>query len=138
MIRNFLFCAISVMTLWFPMNKSLANEAPTSSNTDTVKTLSVGQTAYFNLKGETKPMEITLQRIIEDSRCPRGTQCIWDGCIIIELLIDKTLIVKLSSVQRPFLYKDFEICISSALPYPKDTTEIKTENYRIDVRVTPN
>jgi len=118
----------------FPAIESVYTLSDKSFN-DTIKLISQGQSATFHLKGEPKPIEIKFLKVIQDSRCPEGAECIWQGNIIIEVLVDKTLPFILIYGQSPVYYKNFQIRFINAFPNPKLETEIKPEDYKVSIEV---
>lgn len=96
----------------------------------------------------TSGKEIVLVRVINDSRCPEGVQCIWAGEVTIEVAAyeNKKLV---EQVQFTINYKDNdeskkwfiqhlptsdkELQRISVLPYPKDGIARKLEDYIIQL-----
>lgn len=90
--------------------------------------------------------EIVLVKVVNDSRCPEGTQCIWAGEVTIEVAAyeNKELVEQVTftlnkdtkeEVRNWFMkhlpnrkenLKEIQV-----LPYPKDGTQIQPEDYRI-------
>jgi hypothetical protein len=101
--------------------------------------LAIGQIA--ELKGE----QITLQfeGIQEDSRCPKGATCIWQGRVssILQIsdngLSSKIVLTEpgLSDQYGKSTYKQYEFT-SHVQPYPELGKKILSEDYRLFLTVT--
>ena len=99
----------------------------------------------MNTKLETpKGKEIIFVKLITDSRCPEGTQCIWAGEVTFEVaayengkVVAKkqfTLNAKnqdeITSWFKNYLPENEKILKEVAiLPYPKDGVSVKAEDY---------
>ena len=46
---------------------------------------SPGQKAVINSSG----LEITFNRVLEDSRCPKGVECVWEGNGRVEISVNR-------------------------------------------------
>ena len=96
--------------------------------------LATGQTA--GLTGE--PLTIQFVDIQEDSQCPRGAYCIWQGRVSAVLQVsdgsDSTKIVLtepgLSDQYGQIIYKKYEFT-SHVQPYPELGNKISREDYRV-------
>ncbi len=94
--------------------------------------LSVGQ----NIKVGT--LSITLDSIVEDSRCPSDVQCIWAGQVVVKLSLlngMKSELVKSSLNQDPYLFDNYSIKIVSVEPIPKSGEAISAGEYKVTVHV---
>ena len=97
-------------------------------------TLSIGQTA--GLTGE--PLTIQFVEIQDDSRCPKGAMCIWQGRVSAVLQVsdvsDSIRIVLtepgLSDQYGRGTYKKYEFT-SHVQPYPELGKQIAIDDYRI-------
>ena len=96
--------------------------------------LSVGQTV--GISGEN--LKITFDEVLQDSRCPAGAECIWEGvatCQIHIVLDDITYNIELA---QPGLsdeyvseaYKGYHFSFKVE-PYPELDKEIATSEYRL-------
>ena len=103
--------------------------------------LSIGQKAAIT--GET--IEITFLKVLEDSRCPRGAQCIWEGRAIslVSVVSNNTTEIQLAEggltdhTNRQ-TFRDYQIDFH-LLPYPEVGTEITADQYRLQLTVSkPN
>jgi len=91
--------------------------------------------------------EIVLIKVISDSRCPEGVQCVWAGEVTIEVAAyeNKKLIEQKTFAigQNPEALEEVKSWFSkhsvsnqelkevSVLPYPKEGVQVKTEEYKI-------
>lgn len=90
--------------------------------------------------------EIVLVKVLEDSRCPEGVQCVWAGEVTVEVaayenkkLVDQSQftfnlkneqeIIKWFGTHLP--EKQQELKSVSVVPYPKEGVEIKPQDYKI-------
>ena len=93
--------------------------------------LSVGQTA--TVKGEN--LNITLDGVPEDSRCPEGVECIWTGDATVDLSLLKgnqsgslKLHTHIDPKQGEFL--DYTVRLVDLKPLPSVNKPIPQEQYR--------
>jgi len=94
--------------------------------------LSVGQT------GKLGDLNITLNKIVQDSRCPTDVQCIWAGLVETEVTIGgftKLETIKISSGKTPVLFDGYHISISSVTPSAKSGEKISTDEYKVTFHV---
>jgi hypothetical protein len=96
--------------------------------------LAIGQTAEL----QEEQLTINFEGIQEDSRCPRGATCIWQGRVSCVLQVsdssDSTKIVLtepgLSDQYGRSTYKKY-VFTSRVQPYPELGKKILTEDYRV-------
>ena len=96
--------------------------------------LAIGQTVEL----QEEQLTIKFEGIQEDSRCPRGATCIWQGRVSYVLQIsdssDSTKIVLtepgLSDQYGKIIYKKYEFT-SHVQPYPELGKKISSEEYRV-------
>jgi len=100
--------------------------------------LHIGQSA--NLKGE--ELQIKFLDVVEDSRCPRGVTCIWEGRI--SCLVEITYRESIHNVvltepgltnfpsEKPFQQYTFTYHIE---PYPEAGTDIAKEEYQLELKI---
>lgn len=96
-----------------------------------------------------KGKEIVLVQVINDSRCPEGTQCIWAGEVSIEVaayenkkLVEQvTLTLNRSTIDevRTWFSKHLPIVKEplkgiDVLPHPKEGVSIQPEDYKIALK----
>jgi hypothetical protein len=104
--------------------------------------LAIGQTAEL----QEEQLTIKFEGIQEDSRCPRGATCIWQGRVSCVLQVsdssDSTKIVLtepgLSDQYGKIIYKKYEFT-SHVQPYPELGKKISSEEYRVllTIKKTP-
>lgn len=94
------------------------------------------------LKGEDLIMRFL--SVLEDSRCPKGEQCITGGKGRIELRLKKlqkepsTLELNTSSESQEATYEGYEVKIVALDPYPKMGGNIKPADYILTLVVRKN
>ena len=97
-------------------------------------------------QGATTPINHTslrLVQVLQDSRCPKGADCIWAGNAKVEVEIinqkgDKiTKQVTLNGVQAPAVYTEegLEIFIRGLAPYPTTGSKINPSDYYLRVEI---
>jgi hypothetical protein len=109
---------------------SQVKQSPEPATNDVV--LSVGQNVKVGTLG------ITLDSIVEDSRCPSDVQCVWAGRVGVKLSLlngTKSESVNLSPNQDAYLFDNYSIKIVSVDPVPKSGKEISVGEYRVTVSV---
>ena len=103
-------------------------------------TMKVGEDVVF--KGE--DLEIRFLSVVEDSRCPKGEQCITEGKAKIELQLKRsqkqpvTMELNTSSGTQKANYDGYEVKIIGLEPYPKMGGSIKPADYVLTVLVSKN
>ena len=100
--------------------------------------LAIGQTGLFFTPNDSIPIKIKLERVVSDSRCPEGANCIWAGLISAEIIVDdKNNFTTPSSVPQnnPLIYKNKIIKIIGATPYPKVNSTINQRDYKLEFSV---
>jgi hypothetical protein len=110
------------------------SEARIKASIDTEFSFAIGQTA--ELQGE--QITILFEGIQDDSRCPKGATCIWQGRVSSILRInDNGLTSKLvltepglSDQNGKNIYKQYEFT-SHVQPYPELGKKISSEDYRL-------
>jgi hypothetical protein len=100
--------------------------------------LSVGESVL--IRGEN--LEITFLKVVEDSRCPTGVQCIWEGRArsLVSFVSNNKTEVELTEpglTDSPYQYtfRDYWI-IFHLLPYPEAGKEITADQYRLLMSVS--
>lgn len=96
--------------------------------------LYIGQSV--KIKGE--KLEIKFAEVVEDSRCPTGATCIWEGRVSITLEItDDGAPYRMALVQPGLFdeyvsetYKEYQF-IFKVTPYPEVDKEIADAEYRL-------
>ncbi len=95
--------------------------------------------------------EIVLVKVIDDSRCPEGTQCIWAGEVTVEvaayedkkLIEQRTFTLNFNKDNMDTVKHWFEKNISTekttikeinVVPYPKEGVPIQPEDYKIALK----
>lgn len=130
-----------ILMLVFACLIACENEATTEPIPDKfgeLMTLKTGETVEVN--GET--LTLTFDKIVEDSRCPNGTDCFWEGQAEVGLLINETTeILVILRASKEDLAKDtldnLVVTLLDVRPYPdvKDELPIPLEDYVIDIQV---
>jgi hypothetical protein len=92
-------------------------------------------------KGKVNGIEITLDSIVQDSRCPLDVQCIWAGQIVAKVKIlslgdtHKLETAEISS-EKSYVFNGYNISISSVTPPKNSKKEIKSGDYLLTFNVS--
>jgi hypothetical protein len=101
--------------------------------------LYMGETA--DMEGE--ELQIRFLDVVEDSRCPTGVTCVWEGRV--SCMVEITYLESLHRValtqpgltswpaEKPFLRYQIEFRVE---PYPEAGKEIEKDEYQLVLRVT--
>lgn len=106
---------------------------PVSVNLGEEFSISPGQKAEISDSG----LEITFNKVLEDSRCPKGVECVWEGNGRVEISVNRqgyeTEIKELNTTLESGQTETgkFRIRLLELLPYPEKDIEISSESYRI-------
>jgi hypothetical protein len=82
-------------------------------------------------------IEITFLKVLEDGRCPKGAECVWEGNGKVQILIkhngSASEIKDLNTALEPQRVSagDFVIKLLDMQPYPEVGDTINPEKYRI-------
>ena len=96
-----------------------------------------GQKAEIRESG----LEITFNKVIEDSRCPKGVECVWAGNGKVEISIhfpgEDPRIMEINTNLEPkeVMAGKYRIRILELQPYPEKDQQIPPEDYRIKLIV---
>ncbi len=107
--------------------------------------LACGKTAYNANLGESskvkvddvldykeEKLEVKLVSITEDSRCPKGSNCIWEGQVVINLNVsDQSVLV---NTQKPVDTLGYTFSILSVTP-TKTNDVIDQKDYTIELLI---
>ena len=110
-----------------------------------VKTVDLGTefelapSAKAAIKGSS--MEMQFVAITEDSRCPRGTTCVWAGQVKVKLAVS----VNKQAASNPEILEGetaavdaYQVKVIRVLPYPAADAPIAPADYRVTLTVTKN
>lgn len=96
-----------------------------------------GQKAEIRESG----LDITFNRVIEDSRCPKGVECVWAGNGKVEISInfprEESGIKEINTNLEPkeIMAGKYKIRLLELQPYPEKNQQIPPEKYRIKLIV---
>jgi len=113
--------------------------SPSTYNLGQKITLSPGGSANI----ESEKVTFTFDKVLNDSRCPDGAMCIWQGQVQVLVTIDtdgsKEQITLtqggLSSEPASQIYGQYRLEFNIT-PYPKVNETIKDSDYRLELTVT--
>ncbi len=96
------------------------------------------------VENKTDHINVCLDSLIEDSRCPLGVVCIWQGTAIAKFSVtvnDHQQPVTLSTFKLPGLPSDtilmgYKIEFVDLLPYPESNKSHDISEYRAELKIT--
>lgn len=88
-------------------------------------------------------LKIMFDKITEESRCPEGTTCVWEGQTKVQLTVKSKGSAQQVEITRKGKQKenviekvgDYTIYLMAVNPYPKSSEKIKQEDYKISLIV---
>ncbi len=87
-------------------------------------------------------IKIKFVRVIEDSRCPEGVNCIWAGVARIRVQLRKAdksvkeFELNTNQTNKTITFDGHEIKLAALTPYPKSGTAIKAASYSATLTIT--
>jgi hypothetical protein len=116
-------------------------------DTETSITASLGQAFDIKVGQETtifsQQLTVKFLSVSEDSRCPQGTNCIWEGNGKVNIELTPTgqppYVVELNtatSLKSEATYLSYKISLLDLQPYPSAGSTIQQSEYIATVRVT--
>jgi len=101
--------------------------------------LHIGESA--SVRGE--ELQIKFLEVTEDSRCPRGVTCIWEGRVscLVEITyqgsLDSVVITEpgLTSIPHEHFFKEYKLAYYIE-PYPEAGVEIAEGEYRLHLKIS--
>lgn len=102
----------------------------TASTTDL--TLAVGQT------GKAGRLFITLNRFLQDNRCPINVECVQAGAVMVNVTLAKGVHTETNNMlsdQAPWIFEHYRVAMTNISPMKRGAERIPTENYAITFRV---
>lgn len=115
-----------------PSVPSVTNPTPSMKKEDSTSTiLSVGETK------EILGAIVTLESIIQDSRCPLDVQCIQKGTVDVKITLRFPLETKATelSLDKPIRFGDYTITITDVTPTKNSKKETKPSDYKVTLLV---
>jgi len=115
--------------------------------TELLKTVDLGQefslhiSESASIRGE--ELQVKFLEITEDSRCPTGVVCVWEGRVsgLVEITyresIHSIVLTEPGSTNWPseITFEDYKITYHVE-PYPQAGTEIAKEEYRLEITIS--
>jgi len=92
---------------------------------------------------ENDDLKILFDKITEESRCPEGTTCVWEGQVKVQLTVktkggsQQVEIIRKGKQKENVMEKvgNHTIYLMAVNPYPKSGEKISQEDYRISLVV---
>ena len=113
------------------------------------RTITIGKDEINQNLDSSKGKEIVLVQVINDSRCPEGTQCIWAGEVSIEVAAyeNKKLVEQVTLTLNRSTADEVKTWFSEhlpnvkeplkgidVLPHPKEGVSIQPKDYKIALK----
>lgn len=89
-------------------------------------------------------IRICLDSVVDDSRCPEGFECVWEGDAIAVFTLTKNQNVKSFNLhvndkfQNDTLIDGFAIKLLNVSPYPIANQQINPDDYSVEIRIIEN
>jgi hypothetical protein len=89
---------------------------------------------------ESESLELRFREVINDSRCPKGVTCVWEGevsCLVDITYMSSTsgiVLTQRGSGQSVTSFKDYYISFQ-VQPYPEAGKDIDKEDYRLELTI---
>jgi hypothetical protein len=77
-------------------------------------------------------MLIRFNEVLEDSRCPQDTKCVWAGRVTLQLLIDRTRKVEITNEATD---QGRRIILLKVEPVPRLGLDIRAKDYQVKLKV---
>lgn len=80
--------------------------------------------------------------VVEDSRCPKGANCIWAGSVTVKLQVmlsgKPPKIIELSTLdgRETVEYEGFSVTLIRVLPYPQANEAFHESLYRVELEIS--
>ena len=106
------------------------------SSGDTIE-ISFKETVYI----ENPDRQITFDSLLEDSRCPYGVMCVWEGNAEISLLLyfngteTRYNLNTYKKFQRYTVINNYKILLTGVLPYPEINIPIIIDDYSVKIHI---
>lgn len=100
-------------------------------------TLKPGERATF----QAERLQVRFDRVVSDSRCPRGAQCVWAGEATVRLTVTlpdrstKAIDVKTSLTDAATTVGAFQITVNDLTPLPTVDGPVREADYRVTLVV---
>lgn len=101
----------------------------------TLGDVKVGNSVYIN------GVRITLNSIVQDSRCPLDVQCIQAGSVVTNVKLKSDTdsdVFNIESGKSPILFDSFQISLDKIVPQKISSQEIAQQNYILTFKVVQN
>ena len=93
------------------------------------------------IKNTDYQISIVLDSVLNDSRCPRGAECIWAGNAQVRFVYSSAnskvsfVLNTLSSFRTDSLIDGYRIKLEKLTPYPELGIEIKQADYKAEIEI---
>ena len=135
-MKNIVFVILSLILISCKQPTS-----PTGQKIEEEFVLKYGQSTQIQYSDT---FTIKFQSVAEDSRCPKGATCVWEGNAKIVLqVVQQDSLVNTTLEPKELIYSGregikYRIKLVSVSPYPNINEQIKLEDYSIKLIVYTN
>jgi hypothetical protein len=127
---------VGVFTVWISLSVAGMTAAGSGQKGAVEHVLAIGESIAL----PEKALTVTFEAVVEDSRCPTGVECIWEGDAAVRLRLDErekaiaTHVLHTSSrLQQVFEHGDVMVRLVNVAPHPPVDAPIRPQDYRITV-----
>ena len=128
-------CGSESSTTAAPATAGASSSTPAGVTVPGTVLLAPGESAAIEGRG----VAVRFASILEDSRCPRGVECVWAGRarVAVELVRDGGVVrtVELEVGSQPVEAEGLRLAAEALDPYPSAEAPTRTEQYRLRLRV---
>jgi hypothetical protein len=85
---------------------------------------------------------LTFETVVEDSRCPAGARCVWEGDAAVRIRIDapherpSTYTLHTNErLGRALVHGQVRVELAAVAPYPAADRKVRPEEYRVTVQI---
>jgi hypothetical protein len=98
----------------------------------------VGDTAFLELpvgrSADNGELSVVFEAVTEDSRCPRGVQCVWEGNASVRLTLEsggetEVVLLGLALEPREASFAGYSVGLRDLAPYPVSEQPIERASY---------
>ena len=134
---------MKVVLLFFSLSLFFANACGDQADGDATANFTIGEIFTMEPGQEmtNKDAELTVKwlEIAEDSRCPKNTNCVWEGQAIVNLTVNGAPLTLTLREGKPeqaqAIAADYIFTAEQLSPYPEGD-KIETEAYRLQLKVS--
>ncbi|HJU57087.1 MAG TPA: hypothetical protein VJ715_21050 [Pyrinomonadaceae bacterium] len=123
----------AILPFLFILTSALAPPAAVPADVTLDREFELRSGRSVRIEGER--LTVTFNRVVEDSRCPQGVQCVWAGNAKVMLRLSKarrrasTMSLNTGLDPKQAAYRGYEVRLVKLDPYPKEGKTIRKRDY---------